>query len=143
MTRTALAVAAEVVLALIIAVLLGAAWQWFLTGELAAATGEALRLLFFFMDVGLAVWVIALIVLTVRRRRLPGMGETLVWALVGVAVNAVVVLVVGLVQGGWAALFVLFAIEAGVAFLVAVLIAAPVIHRLFAVKSPGSPAPQP
>jgi hypothetical protein len=128
--RLILALVAEVALTLLVALLLGAAWQWFLSGDAAAALPEGARLLFLFMDVGLAVWVIALIVLAVRRRTLPGVGATLLWALVGVVVNAVVVLVVGLVQGGWAALFVLFAIEAGIAFLVAVLIVVPIVARL-------------
>jgi hypothetical protein len=128
--RTFVALGAEVALTLGVAVLLGAVWQWFLTGDLTAALPEGAWLLFFFMDVGLVIWVGALVVVAVRRRSLPGVGITFLWALVGVGVNAVVVLVVGLLQGGWAALFVLFALEAGVAFLVAVLIVAPIARRL-------------
>jgi hypothetical protein len=131
MVRTIVALIVEVLLVVVVALLLGTAWQWFLTGDLASAVGEGARLLFFFMDVGLAIWLVALIVLTVRRRALPGIGVTLLAAIVGVIVNAVVVLIVGLVQGGWAALFVLFAIEAGIAFLIAVLVVAPIIRRLF------------
>jgi hypothetical protein len=131
MVRTIVALIVEVLLVVVVALLLGTAWQWFLTGDLASAVGESARLLFFFMDVGLAIWLVALIVLTVRRRALPGIGVTLLAAIVGVIVNAVVVLIVGLVQGGWAALFVLFAIEAGIAFLIAVLVVAPIIRRLF------------
>lgn len=134
MTRTVLALIAQVVLVVVVALLLGALWQWVLTGDLASGTIEGARLLFFFMDVGLVIWLVLLIVLAVRRRTLPGIGVTLLAAVVGVAVNAIVVLVVGFVQGGWAARFVLFAIEAGIAFLVAVLIVAPIIRRLF-----GSP----
>jgi hypothetical protein len=130
MVRTIVALIVEVLLVVVVALLLGTAWQWFLTGDLASAVGEGARLLFFFMDVGLAIWLVALIVLTVRRRALPGIGVTLLAAIVGVIVNAVVVLIVGLVQGGWAALFVLFAIEAGIAFLIAVLVVAPIIRRL-------------
>lgn len=141
MTRGRLIVAlvAEVAVTLLVALLLGAAWQWFLTGELATAAPEGARLLFFFMDVGLAIWLVALVVLAVRRRTLPGVGATLLWALVGVVVNAIVVLVVGFVQGGWAALFVLFAIEAGVAFLVAVLVVAPIVHRVVKPPAVGIP----
>ena len=55
---------------------------------------------------------------------------TLLAAVIGVAVNALVVVVVGFIQGGWAPLFVVFALEAGLAFLVAVLVIAPIIRRL-------------
>lgn len=137
--RLILALVAEVLLVLFVALVLCAAWQWFLTGDLAAAAPEAVRLLFLFMDVGLAIWLVALIVLAVRRRTLPGVGVTLLWALIGAVVNAIVVLVVGFVQGGWAALFVLFAIEAGIAFLVAVLIVAPIVHRVVKPPAVGIP----
>ncbi len=91
------------------------------------------------MDIGLAVWVVILIVVAVRRRALPAVGVTLVAAVVGVAVNALTVLVVSLVQGGGTAEFLTYALEAGVAFLIAVLIVAPIIRRLFrtAVKPPS------
>lgn len=131
MARPVLALVVEVLLVILVALLLGALWQGLLVGDLAEGLVEGARLLFFFMDVGLAIWVVVLIVLAVRRRALPGIGVTLLAALVGVVVNAIVVLIVGLVQGGWAPLFVLFAIEAGIAFLIAVLIVAPIIRRLF------------
>jgi hypothetical protein len=127
---TIVALVAEIALVLGVAVLLGAAWQWFLTGDLAEALPEGARLLFFFLDIGIVMWVVALVVLTLRRRRLPGVGVTLLWALIAVVLNAIVVLVVGLVQGGWAALFLVFALEAGVAFLVAVLVVAPIVRRV-------------
>jgi hypothetical protein len=130
MTRTVLALIAQVLLVTFVALLIGALWQWGMTGDLASGAVEGARLLFFFMDVGLAIWVVVLIVLTVRRRALPGVGVTLLAAVVGVAVNALVVVVVGFIQGGWAPLFVLFAIEAGIAFLIAVLVVAPIIRRL-------------
>jgi len=131
MARTVVALITEVLLVILVALLLGALWQWFLVGDLATGAVEGARLLFLFMDVGLAIWVVVLIVLAVRRRTLPGIGVTLLVALIAVAVNAIVVLVVGFVQGGWGPLLVLFAIEAGIAFLIAVLIAAPIIRRLY------------
>ncbi|GHF20861.1 hypothetical protein [Pseudolysinimonas yzui] len=131
MARTIVALIVEVLLVILVALLLGALWQWFLTGDLAAGVAEGARLLFLFMDVGLAIWLIVLIVLAARRRALPGVGVTLLVALVAVVLNAIVVLIVGFVQGGWGPLLVLFAIEAGIAFLIAVLIVAPIIRRLF------------
>lgn len=130
MARTVLALVTEVLFVVLVALLLGALWQWFLTGDLASGVVEGARLLFLFMDVGLAIWLVALIVLIVRRRTLPGIVVTLVAAIAGVVVNAVVVLIVGFIQGGWAPLYIVFAIEAGIAFLIAVLIVAPIIRRL-------------
>jgi len=135
MSRPVFALIAEVLLVVMVALLLGALWQWFLSGDLASGFVEGARLLFFFMDVGLAIWVVVLVVLLVRRRTLPGIGVTLLVAAVGVAVNAIVVLIVGFAQGGWAPLYVLFAVQAGIAFLVAVLVVAPIIRRLFRLES--------
>lgn len=131
MSRPVLALLAETLLAITVALLLSALWQWFLTGDLASGFAEGARLLFFFMDVGLAIWVVVLVILTVRRRALPGVGVTLLVAAAAVAVNAIVVLIVGFAQGGWAPLYVMFAIAAGIAFLIAVLIAAPIVRRLY------------
>lgn len=136
MARTVVALVVEVLLVILVALLLGALWQWFLTGDLASGVVEGARLLFLFMDVGLAIWLVVLIVLTVRRRAFPGIGVTLLVALIAVALNAIVVLIVGFIQGGWGPLLVLFAIEAGIAFLIAALIVAPIIRRLF----PPAPA---
>jgi hypothetical protein len=134
--RVALALVSLIVLVLAVAVLLGALWQWFLSGDLAAALPEGARLLFFFMDIGLVIWVVALVLLAIRRRALPGFGATLLWAVIGVVVNAIVVLIVGFAQGGWAALFVLFAIEAGVAFLLSVLVVTPLVRRAVKASPP-------
>jgi len=137
-SRIIVTLVAEIALVLGVAVLLGAAWQWLLTGDLASALPEGARLLFFFMDVGLVVWVAALIVLAVRGRALPGIGMTLLWALIGVGVNAVVVLIVGLAQGGWGAFFLVFALEAGVAFLLAVLVVTPIVRRVARPEAPAA-----
>ena len=120
----------DVALTIVLALLLLGPWQWFLGGEtLADGFGEAARLLFLFMDVGLAVWVILLVIFAVRRRP-AGIGRTLLFAFIGTVVNLVTVIIVGFVQGGWALLFVVLAIEAGVAFLVASAIVVPLVHRV-------------
>lgn len=139
MIRTLLALAAQVLLAILVALLAGSLWQEIVGGTPA----EAARRLFFFMDIGLGVWAAILLVRAVRRRALPGIGVTLLAAVAGVVLNALTVLVVGTVQGDGALLFLGYAIEAGIAFLVAVLITAPIIHRLFSgrVKPPREAAP--
>lgn len=140
MARPILALVAQIVLAILVALLFGASWQAIVTGSTSGAPAEAARLLFFFMDIGLGVWAVVLLVLTLRRRVLPRVGVIVLAALVGVVLNALTVVVVGIVQGEG---FLPFAIEAGIAFLLAVLVTAPIIHRLFRVKPPqrdSSPA---
>jgi hypothetical protein len=140
MPRVVLALLVQTAVVLLLALLLLGAWLRLTAQEPAGVIGEAPRLLFLFMDIGLGVWVVLLIVLTVRRRALPGVAATLLAALAGVVLNALTVVVVGLVQGE---VYLTYAIEAGIAFLVAVLVAAPVIHRLFGrrVKPPREVAP--
>ena len=140
MTRALASLITEVLLVVVVALLLGALWPWLLVGDLASGFVEGARLLFFFMDVGLAIWVVVLIILMVRRRSLPGIGVTLLVAVAAVAVNAIVVLIVGFAQGGWAPVYVLFAIQAGIAFLIAVLVVAPIIRRLFRLE-PAAASP--
>jgi hypothetical protein len=135
MTRVVGGIALQVVLAIVVALILGALWQWLLSGHLMEGLAEGSRLLFFFMDVGLAVWVAILIFLTVRQRKGPGVAATFVAAAIGVVVNVLTVTVVGFAQGGWKPLFVTFAIEAGITFLLAVLITAPIIHSVLPARA--------
>jgi hypothetical protein len=133
MSRVVLRLVLDVVLTIAVALGLLILWQWFLSGSLADAPAEAVRVLFNFMDVGLAVWVILLIVAAVRGRTRggePGAGLTWAFALVGAVVNVIVVTVVGFIQGGWAPLLVMFAIAAGIAVLIAAAIVVPLVHRL-------------
>lgn len=143
MVRLIIALIVEVLLVLLVALLIGAAWQSVLAGDIAAGVVEGARLLFLFMDVGLVAWLVVLIVLIVRRREPPGVGLTLAIAVAAVVLNAIVVLIVGFVQGGWAPLYVLFAIEAGIAFLIAVLIVAPIIRRVFQSDVKAAPVSAP
>ena len=137
MQRAAGRIVIEVLLAIAVALALLGPWQWFLGSEtLADGFSEAARLLFLFMDVGLVVWLILLVVFAVRRRP-AGIALTLLFALIGTVANLVTVIVVGFVQGGWAWLFIVFAIEAGVAFLIASAIVVPLVHRVFLKSQPA------
>jgi hypothetical protein len=138
MTRVAFVIL-HLAIAIAVALLLLGLWQWFLGGDLGAAFGEAARLLFLFMDIGLGVWLVLLIVGAVR-----GWGRNRIFfaAFAGVLLNLLTVIVVGFVQQGaapWA--FILFALTAGGAFLVGALVAARVVPRL--VKTPGPAAARP
>ena len=99
-----------------------------LTGGLEEALFAAATLLFTYMDVGLIAFLIVLILFA--RWGWYGFGRVLIAALACILVNGIVVLVVGVIQGGWGALTVIFAIEGGVAVLIAVLIAAPLARRV-------------
>jgi len=138
MARPILAFVAQVALAILVSLLFGASWQAIVTGTTTGAPAEAGRLLFFFMDIGLGVWAVVLLVIILRRRTLPPVGLIALVALVAVVLNALTVLVVGAVQRQS---YLAYAIEAGIWFLLAVLVTAPIIHRLFRVKPPREAAP--
>ena len=89
---------------------------------------EAARVLFNFMDVGLAIWLILLIVFTVRSRQ----ARPPAWRLlvVGAVVNLAVVTTVGFVQtGGLDLLLIGYAIQAGIACLIAGAAVITIVHR--------------
>jgi hypothetical protein len=127
----------DVALTIVVSLLVLGLWQALLGASLTDGFGEGARLLFLFMDVGLAVWVILLVIFAVRRRPL-GVGRTLLFAVIGALANLLTVIVVGIIQQGWAPLFILFATEAGIAFLVAAGIAVSVVHRV--ILRPAVPA---
>lgn len=135
MSRVVLRLILDVVLTIAVALLLLGGWFSILGGGFP----EGFRVLFNFMDVGLALWLvlqIIVIVLRSRQARSPVLSPARAYLLllIGAVVNALVVLVVGFAQGGWAPLLVLFAIEAGLACLIAAAIVLPIVHRL--VKPP-------
>lgn len=135
MSRVVLRLILDVVLTIAVALLLLGGWFSILGGGFP----EGFRVLVNFMDVGLALWLvlqIIVIVLGARQARSPVLSPARAYLLllIGTVVNALVVLVVGFVQGGWAPVLVLFAIEAGLACLIAAAIVLPIVHRL--VKPP-------
>ena len=131
MSGVVLRLVLDAVLTIAVALLLLGGWFSILGGGFP----EAVRVLFNFMDVGLALWLVLQIVMIVRgsrQARSAGMsaGRAYLLLLIGAVVNALVVLVVGFIQGGWAPLLVLFAIEAGLACLIAAAVVIPLVHRL-------------
>lgn len=130
MSQILLRLVLVVVLTLVFAVVLLTGWQAFIGAGFPDAFVEAFRLLFLAMSAGLVVWLVLLVIATVRTRRALGTGSIVGYMAIAVGVNIVVILVVGIIQGGWAMLFVVFAIEAGVAALVAALLAAGLLRLL-------------
>lgn len=127
--KRALWVVLLMVISVAIAYLLLAGYQSLVSATPAEGFGSAATLLFLFMDVGLIAFLLAMIVFALRG--VFGYGWIVLAAFLATVLNFVVVIVVGFVQGGaapWA--FMLFAVLAGVAFLVGVLIAAPLAKRI-------------
>ncbi len=140
MSRPVLRLILDVVLTIGLSLLFLALWQWFLGGGTGDPFPEAIRVLFNFMDVGLAIWVVLLIIWAIRGRTRgggPSAALTFLFLIVGTVVNAIVVTIVGFIQGGAGAWLVMFAIVGGFAVLVSAAIVVPIVHR--AVKD--APAP--
>ena len=96
------------------------------TGEPAAsALGTAAHHLFLFMDIGLGVWVVLLVVGLVRGRVDAASIRMIAYAVIGAVANLLTVIVVGFAQQGTLATeFIGFALEAGIAFVLAVVLVA-------------------
>ncbi len=127
--RHAITLALDVALTIVGALVLLTAWHAVVLDDRVAGFLEGARLLFLFMDVGLGVWAIALVVLGLRARRgrrRPGRVAVLVACAVGVVVNAAAVLLIGLAQG---IVYLDHALLAGAATLVAAFAVVPALHR--------------
>jgi crotonobetainyl-CoA:carnitine CoA-transferase CaiB-like acyl-CoA transferase len=114
-------IALLIVLTLGIAIVLLGSVYSLMRGSL-AGFGDAVHHLFLFMDIGIGLWIVLLVVSAARHREAGG-RLTLIFAAIGVVANLVTVTVVGLIQQGGAPEFMRWALEAGLAFLVAVAVA--------------------
>ena len=131
----------DVLLTVILSLGLLTVWRGAGSGSIGDSLGQASQRLFLFMDIGLLVWVILLAV-AAGRGRAAGAGLTLVFAAVGTLANLMTVIVVGFVQQGtWAEQFIQFAIDAGIAVLLAAAVVVLVVHRL--ILKPSSPPRNP
>ena len=117
MSRVVLRLILDVVLTIVLSLLFLTLWQGFLSDFSGDAIAEAFRVLFNFMDVGLAIWVVLLIIWAIRGRTRgggPSAARTFLFLLLGTVVNLIVVTIVGFIQGGAATLLVMFANMLGV-----------------------------
>ena len=119
----------EVILTLIVTIVLLGTFYSLVRGSL-VGFGDAAHHLFLFMDVGIGLWIL-LLAITVSLKRPAGVWATLLFALIGVVANLLTVTVVGLVQSGGAPEFMRWAVEAGLAFLVAAAVMVPLVHKRF------------
>jgi hypothetical protein len=133
MSRVVLRLILDVVLTIALALLFLALWQWLLADLTGNPFPEAVRVLFNFMDVGLAIWVVLLIIWAIRGRTRgsgPSAALTFLFLLIGTVANAVVVTIVGFIQGGAGPWLVMFAIVGGFAVLVSAAVVVPIVHRV-------------
>jgi hypothetical protein len=133
MSRVVLRLVLDVVLTIGLSLLFLALWQWFLGGGSGNPFPEAIRVLFNFMDVGLGVWVVLLIIWAIRGRSRvvgPSAALTYLFLLIGTVVNLIVVTIVGFIQGGAGPWLVMFAVVGGFAVLVCAAIVVPIVHRV-------------
>ena len=135
MVRVILHQVLVLVLSVVFALILGGLLQWFLGGSFSDAfLVESPRLLFTFMDVGLVVWMILLIVGGFRRRGLGwGTVGTALAALIAAVVNLVVVSVIAIAGGGAEIFYIVIGVEAGAVFVIGALLAIVLSRRLIAV----------
>jgi hypothetical protein len=133
MSRVVLRLVLDVVLTIGLSLLFLALWQWMLSDFSGNPFPEAIRVLFNFMDVGLGIWLVLLIIWAIRGRTRgggPSAAHTFLFALIGTVVNAIVVTIVGFIQGGAGPWLVMFAIVGGFAVLVSAAIVVPIVHRV-------------
>jgi len=133
MSRVVLRLILDVALTIALALLFLALWQWLLADLTGDPFPEAVRVLFNFMDVGLAIWVVLLIIWAIRGRTRgggPSAARTYLFLLIATVVNAIVVTIVGFIQGGAGPWLVMFAIVGGFAVLVCAAIVVPIVHRV-------------
>ena len=119
-------------ISVVLALLLGGLVRWFLGADAYLAFfASSPQLLFTFMDVGLGVWVVLLIVGAVRRR---GLGwstfGTMVAAAIAATLNLLVVIVVAYIQSGADSSAIALGIEAGVIFVFAATVTALIVSRM-------------
>lgn len=129
------------VLAVVLQVILGTALTWALAGVyFAVLLGEppseaffdqATRTVLIFIDIGILTWAALLVVGAVRGRGIGwGIGGSLVAAIVGIVVNLIWIVILSLVNGGADIFAIALGVQAGVFFLLATAIIAPLVLRV-------------
>lgn len=130
MNRPLLRITLDVVGTIVLALVLLTVLLSVFSGSFVEGLSEVPQMVVLFIGPSLAVWVILLVIAAVRSRGAgPDARYTVLFAGLGASVTTVLYVVTGIVQGGWALLFVLFAVMAGVAFLVAAAIVIPLVRR--------------
>lgn len=129
------------VLTVVLQVVLVTALTWALAGVyFAMVLGEspseaffdqATRMVLIFIDIGILTWAAQLVVGAVRGRGIGwGTGGSLVAAVVGIVVNLIWIVILSLINGGADIFAIALGVQAGVFFLLATAIIAPLVLRV-------------
>lgn len=132
MTRTVIRIALQVSIATALTVLL--AWVYFVVilGEPPArALDQVIRDVLIFVDIGIATWLVLLIVAAVRKRGIGwGIGGAILAALIGIVVNLVWIVILSVINGGVDIAAIALGVQAGILFLIAVIITVIFVQRV-------------
>ena len=135
------------VLAVVLQVVLVTALTWALAGVYftvvlgvpasEAFFDQAVRIVLIFIDIGIVTWAVLLVVGAIRGRGIGwGIGGSLVAAVVGIVVNLIWIVILSFINGGADIFAIALGVQAGVFFLLATVIVAPLVVRVI-VKPAG------
>lgn len=139
MSRRVLAVVPQVVLVTALTWALAGAYFAVVLGvaPTEAFFDQAVRLVLIFVDIGIVTWTVLLVVGAVRGRGIGwGIGGSLLAAVVGVVVNLIWIVILSVINGGADIFAIALGVQAGIFFLIAVVIVAPLVLRVL-VKTPA------
>jgi hypothetical protein len=126
------AVALEMAITIVLSLLLiGGLLTLFGEPALEAFFDQGPRLLVAGMGIGLIAWIVMLVIGMIRNRSRAGgwrVGTSIVSAIAALIVNLIGVSIIGFTGGGWSVFIIVFAVEAGAAFLVAAIASALIVH---------------
>jgi hypothetical protein len=101
-------------------------------GPSEAFLDQAIRLVLGFVDIGILTWVVLLTVGAVRRKGLGwGIRGSFLAALIGAVVNLIWIVILSAINGGADIFAIALGVQAGIFFLIAVAITAPLVLRVF------------
>lgn len=138
MGRSIAGIVVEGILAVVLSLLLGAALVLLAGTPPDAVVAETVRLILVFMDIGIVTWLALRLVGVLRHRGIGwGVRGSLVAAVVGVLVNLLWIVILSVAGGGLDPAAILLGVEAGVVFLVAVAVAAPLMRYWLPERKPN------
>jgi len=131
MIRTVVRVAVQAVLASALTVVFGWLFLLVVGNPPPIAWTKAITDVLLFVDIGIATWVVLLIVGAVRRRGVGwGIKGSMIAALIGALVNLLWIVILSAAGGGVDAAALGLGVQAGVLFLIAALAASIAVHPL-------------
>lgn len=99
---------------------------------------QAVRMVLIFIDIGIITWAVLLVAGAVRGRGIGwGIGGSLVAAVVGIVVNLIWIVILSLINGGADIFAIALGVQAGVFFLLATAIIAPLVVRVIVKPRPA------